>query len=86
VKGGVTATKIDGKFKGLTFENKYGFHIHEKGDVKKGCESTGLHYNPTKVDHGDPSNPKSPHHVGDLGNITGGKGGTAAILMKSKDV
>ncbi|KAJ8382078.1 hypothetical protein SKAU_G00028560 [Synaphobranchus kaupii] len=38
-------------------------HIHEFGDLINGCESTGGHYNPLKVDH--------PNHPGDLGNFSG---------------
>lgn len=38
-------------------------HIHEFGDLSSGCESTGGHYNPGKVDH--------PGHPGDLGNFSG---------------
>lgn len=33
---------------GLTV-GKHGFHIHEKGDLRGGCGSTGSHYNPDKV-------------------------------------
>lgn len=46
---------------------KHGFHIHEYGDMRQGCMSTGSHYNPFKHSHGDLN--KKQNHVGDLGNI-----------------
>jgi Cu-Zn family superoxide dismutase len=46
---------------------KRGFHIHQLGDLTKGCASTAGHYNPFKKDHGAPT--ASNRHVGDLGNI-----------------
>ena len=57
-------TSITGKIEGL-FPGKYGFHIHEKGDISSGCKSAGGHYNPTNQAHGTINN----GHVGDLGNI-----------------
>ncbi|KAK2909026.1 hypothetical protein Q8A67_004863 [Cirrhinus molitorella] len=36
-------------------------HIHEYGDLSKGCGSTGGHYNPLGVNH--------PQHPGDFGNF-----------------
>ncbi|KAM7394311.1 hypothetical protein PAMP_021124 [Pampus punctatissimus] len=36
-------------------------HIHQYGDLSKGCDSTGGHYNPHSVDH--------PNHPGDFGNF-----------------
>ncbi|XP_006138225.1 extracellular superoxide dismutase [Cu-Zn] [Pelodiscus sinensis] len=41
-------------------------HIHELGDLSKGCDSAAGHYNPFKVNH--------PHHPGDFGNFLS-KGG-----------
>ncbi|XP_056411656.1 extracellular superoxide dismutase [Cu-Zn]-like isoform X2 [Hyla sarda] len=36
-------------------------HIHNFGDLSDGCDSTGGHYNPFKVNH--------PQHPGDFGNF-----------------
>ncbi|KAM3622845.1 uncharacterized protein V6R79_003872 [Siganus canaliculatus] len=37
-------------------------HIHQFGDLSRGCDSTGGHYNPYGVNH--------PNHPGDFGNFT----------------
>ncbi|XP_049900004.1 extracellular superoxide dismutase [Cu-Zn]-like [Epinephelus moara] len=36
-------------------------HIHQYGDLSRGCDSTGGHYNPHGVHH--------PNHPGDFGNF-----------------
>ncbi|CAN9510365.1 unnamed protein product [Ophioblennius macclurei] len=36
-------------------------HIHQFGDLSRGCDSTGGHYNPHNVHH--------PNHPGDFGNF-----------------
>lgn len=41
-------------------------HIHEYGDIRKGCDSTGGHYNPLEIDH--------PQHPGDFGNFVSNNG------------
>lgn len=46
-------------------DGEHGFHIHEKGDLSKGCESVCTHYNPANVVHGSIYS----GHVGDLGNL-----------------
>jgi len=75
------ATIIKGIVKGLT-PGKHGFHIHEFGDLSKGCESAGAHYNPDGVDHGS----LQQGHVGDLGNIVADKSGTARFQIKAERV
>ncbi|XP_074486068.1 extracellular superoxide dismutase [Cu-Zn]-like [Sebastes fasciatus] len=37
-------------------------HIHQFGDLSRGCDSTGSHYNPHGVNH--------PEHPGDFGNFS----------------
>lgn len=46
---------------------KHGFHIHEAGDLREGCQSLCAHYNPFNSNHGDRSD--AIRHLGDLGNI-----------------
>ncbi|NXJ64104.1 SODE dismutase, partial [Rostratula benghalensis] len=36
-------------------------HVHELGDLSRGCDATGGHYNPFSVNH--------PRHPGDFGNF-----------------
>ena len=74
-------TIIKGILKGLT-PGKHGFHIHEFGDLSKGCESAGAHYNPDGVEHGS----LEQGHVGDLGNIIADKSGTARFQIKAERV
>ncbi|XP_043471981.1 superoxide dismutase [Cu-Zn] 5-like [Leptopilina heterotoma] len=68
--------RITGTIKGLS-PGLHGFHVHEKGDLTKGCSSAGAHFNPYQVHHGAPNDPL--RHVGDLGNIQVGEDGTAQV-------
>ena len=76
-----TTTLIKGTITGLE-PGEHGFHIHEFGDMTKGCESMGGHYDPDGVDHGD----LEKGHVGDLGNITADDNGTASFSIEAKRV
>ena len=76
-----TPTLVKGTITGLT-PGEHGFHIHEFGDMSKGCESMGGHYNPDGVDHGD----EKKGHVGDLGNITANEDGTASFSIQANRV
>ena len=58
---------------------KHGFHIHESGDLSKGCTSLCSHYNPTNSVHGG-RNSKN-RHLGDLGNIIADKNGVVNTMM-----
>ncbi len=72
VTGLIKFKEIDGKIeisykiKGLS-NGIHGIHIHEYGDLTNGCISTGGHYNPHNMEHGDRTD--KIRHVGDLGNI-----------------
>ena len=76
-----TPTLIKGTITGLE-PGEHGFHIHEFGDMSKGCESMGGHYNPDDATHGD----LDKGHVGDLGNITAEEDGTASFSIQANRV
>jgi len=76
-----TPTLIKGSITGLT-PGAHGFHIHEFGDMSKGCETMGGHYNPDDATHGD----LEQGHVGDLGNITAAEDGRAIFAIEAKRV
>ena len=59
-------TRIYGSIRGLR-PGLHGFHIHEAGDMTKGCDSACSHYNPYGHNHGGLTSKK--RHVGDLGNV-----------------
>lgn len=76
-----TPTLIKGTITGLQ-PGEHGFHIHEFGDMSKGCESMGGHYNPDDEMHGN----LEKGHVGDLGNITADDNGTASFSIQANRV
>lgn len=45
----------------------HAIHIHEYGDMRKGCDSLGTHYNPYQTTHGSMFY-EMPRHAGDLIN------------------
>ncbi|XP_023012315.1 superoxide dismutase [Cu-Zn] [Leptinotarsa decemlineata] len=69
-------TLITGNITGLA-AGKHGFHIHQSGDLRQGCEKIGEHFNPYLFQHGAPFDPI--RHVGDLGNVEAGDDGTAEV-------
>lgn len=69
------------KISGLIPYSVHGIHIHEFGDLRKGCDSVCSHYNPFNSQHGDLSSPRSQRHVGDLGNIQANKYGNIDITL-----
>jgi Cu-Zn family superoxide dismutase len=57
---------------------EHGAHVHEKGDCSApDGSSAGGHFNPAGNPHALPAN--SPHHLGDLGNITIDKDGNGHL-------
>lgn len=44
----------------------HAIHIHEFGDLRKGCESLGPHWNPHNETHGSILVANRPRHAGDL--------------------
>ncbi|RIB17205.1 superoxide dismutase, partial [Gigaspora rosea] len=61
---------------------RHGIHIHELGDISAGPSSTGAHYNPDNVEHGDIES----GHIGDLGNIHVDKNGWGDLVVESRRI
>jgi len=68
---------IKGNITGLSASSSHGFHVHEHGDIRNGCASTGGHFNPAGENHAAPTD--SARHVGDLGNVQTDANGVALI-------
>jgi len=62
----VVEVHVEATIKGVT--GSHGFHIHEVGSTADNCNAAGGHWNPKDVEHGCPLS--TPHHEGDLGNVT----------------
>lgn len=74
---------IDGTIDGLT-PGFHGLHVHECGDISKGCESVGSHFNPYNTKHGGQGNDVQSRHAGDLGNVEADQTGRASFVLKDK--
>jgi superoxide dismutase, Cu-Zn family len=48
-------------------DGSHGFHIHQWGDMSKGCESMGPHFDDGSHAHGNLNERNS--HLGDFGNV-----------------
>ncbi|XP_066602597.1 copper chaperone for superoxide dismutase-like [Prorops nasuta] len=71
---------LDGTVDGLT-PGLHGMHVHECGDISKGCESVGDHFNPNNTLHGGPDDDIDKRHIGDLGNIQVDNNGRAVFKI-----
>ncbi len=78
---------VRGKIVGL-LQGYHGMHIHESGNLSKGCKSLGGHFNPYGMNHGSRLTKckktkrmvvNRNRHVGDLGNIVADRTGIATI-------
>nr|ALR99799.1 putative extracellular copper/zinc superoxide dismutase [Phaedon cochleariae] len=69
---------IRGNITGLP-AGRHGFHIHQSGDLRQGCDKLGGHFNPYLLRHGAPTDPI--RHAGDLGNVEAGEDGKAEIRI-----
>jgi len=57
----------------VTLQNatgEHGLHVHEGGECGTDGKAAGPHWNPQNEKHGVLGS--TPHHMGDLGNVTGG--------------
>src|SRR5581483_5078232 len=61
---------------GFEPHQKVACHIHEYGDLSRGCESAGGHWNPFDEPHGNFLTHGLHHHAGDLlNNLTSNEDG-----------
>ncbi len=59
----------------------HGFHVHQSGDLSRGCESLCSHYNPEGYDHGALNQVNA--HRGDLGNVVANVEGNIITFLIS---
>jgi Cu-Zn family superoxide dismutase len=43
-----SAVRVSGTLRGLA-QGQFGFHVHEKGDIRNSCNAAGGHFNPENV-------------------------------------
>jgi len=72
---------VEGTIDGLT-PGMHGLHVHECGDLSRGCDSTGDHFNPHGFPHGAPTD--AQRHAGDLGNVVADASGRASFRLVDK--
>jgi len=63
-----TKTLINISLQGFSPNKQHGIHIHEEGDLSKGCDSLCGHYNPFNQLHGNSFLYGKARHVGDMCN------------------
>jgi len=70
---------VEFKLQGFEAGKTHAIHLHELGDLSRGCDSLGGHYNPAHVTHGSASFAATPRHAGDLiNNFTADRNGRFA--------
>lgn len=83
---GLGWVKISGVLKSDNIaDGQHGFHVHQFGDMSKGCETMGPHFDDPLFphSHGDINSLRS--HWGDLGNVDA-KDGTININLRCKTI
>lgn len=82
---GSNGVNINAMIYGLNENQKYGFHIHQYGDLSAADgTSLGGHYNPYNKPHAIPD--VADRHVGDLGNIFYFDGGVAEYRYNDNEL
>lgn len=65
----------------------HAIHIHEKGDLRKGCETLCGHFNPDHHLHGSKLIHGTRRHAGDLiNNITSDSNGTVSVVFQDDKI
>jgi len=73
-------TEVTICLRGLRPGSVHAIHIHEYGDLRGGCKTTGGHWNPTNTTHGSYQVPSRPRHLGDLiNNVEGDPEGKVCV-------
>jgi len=73
-------TRVFIQLSGFKPNQTHAIHIHEFGDLTKGCSSLGAHFNPDKTTHGSLAYPQDPRHAGDMiNNIKSNYGGNVVF-------
>lgn len=76
-------TQVLIKLKGFKPNKTHAIHIHEFGDLSKGCESLGGHFNPLNKNHGNYKLNGNNRHAGDLmNNITSDSDGNVNQMFE----
>jgi len=74
---------VEGYVNGLN-PGIHGISVHEFGDLSRGSESVGGHFNPYKKNHGNPED--NEKHAGDLGNIMVNELGVGSLRLETNQL
>ncbi|KAI9498572.1 superoxide dismutase 1, soluble [Zychaea mexicana] len=77
-KDGSNETEVYGNISNVS-SGEHGLHIHQYGDLSRGCESFGPHFNPYNHTHGGPTD--KVKHVGDFGNVVADANDTVHVRL-----